>query len=365
MAVVSRIAIGVLAILMISGLLGACGSDDATPSAASASGPPTGSLRVFAYEDGFAPAYIKPFKKQYPDVDLRTSSYDSGDAAVVKMRAGFQTDIVNLCVEENAERAVALGLLQPIDTSRLEHWDRLFPAFKGLPGVTVNGKTYMVPVDAGVTGIIYRTDKIDPAPTRFADLFDDTYAGRVAMIDYPVTAIQVGALALGFSDPQHLTDEQLAQVRELYLSKKSNFRTLWSSWSDITQLFKTGEIWISVGYPGYPTDLKKEGVPVDFALAEEGQLLWTCGYGISKDCTNLDAAYALLNYYTSPEAQAYEASEWHYMVSNQDTLDVVSDKVRTEAGLDRPTDLGNALPAGPPKTGYDKWVRVWQEFKVK
>ena len=235
----------------------------------------------------------------------------------------------------------------------------------GLPGVPVDGQTYMVPVDAGVTGVIYRTDKIDPAPTRFADLFDDKYAGRVAMIDYPVTALQVGALALGFCDPQQLTDEQLAQVHELYLSRRSSFRTLWSSWSDITRLFMTGEIWISVGYPGYPTDLKKEGVPVDYALAGEGQLLWTCGYGISEDCTNLDAAYAQLNYYTSTEAQVFEASEWHYMVSNQDTREVDSEKVRTEAGLDRPADLGNALPAGPHKTGYDKRVRLWQEFEIK
>ncbi len=49
---------------------------------------------------------------------------------------------------------------------------------------------------------------------------------------------------------------------------------------------------------------------VQFAAAKEGQMLWTCGYGISPDIAeeNLDAAYALLNWYTSLPPQIYAAT---------------------------------------------------------
>jgi len=347
-----------------------CGDKASTQDSGDTSAEPgqvSGSLRLFAYEDGFAPKYLKPFRQQNPDLDLQAAAFDSGDAAIAKMRAGFDADVLNMCVEENAERLVQLGLVQPIDTSRIKYWDNIFPAFKDLPGVTMpDGKHYMVPVDAGTTGLVYNSDKISPAPTKFADIFDPKYAGKAAMIDYPVTAIQVGALALGYEDPTNLTDEQLENIKNLYIDakKRGQFRTFWQSWSDIANLLKTGEIEISMGYPGNSLEIQREGYPIEYKLAEEGQLLWTCGYGITKTCKNLDAAYALINYYLSPEAEAFEAKTWNYMVTNEEALKVVDPKVREEARLDMAYDLGNARPAAPPAQGYEKWVRIWQEIKA-
>ena len=347
-----------------------CGDKASTQDSGDTSAEPgqvSGSLRLFAYEDGFAPKYLKPFRQQNPDLDLQAAAFDSGDAAIAKMRAGFDADVLNMCVEENAERLVQLGLVQPIDTSRIKYWDNIFPAFKDLPGVTMpDGKHYMVPVDAGTTGLVYNSDKISPAPTKFADIFDPKYAGRAAMIDYPVTAIQVGALALGYEDPTNLTDEQLENIKNLYIDakKRGQFRTFWQSWSDIANLLKTGEVEISMGYPGNSLEIQREGYPIEYKLAEEGQLLWTCGYGITKTCKNLDAAYALINYYLSPEAEAFEAKTWNYMVTNEEALKVVDPKVREEARLDMAYDLGNARPAAPPAQSYEKWVRIWQEIKA-
>ena len=347
-----------------------CGDKASTQDSGDTSAEPgqvSGSLRLFAYEDGFAPKYLKPFRQQNPDLDLQAAAFDSGDAAIAKMRAGFDADVLNMCVEENAERLVQLGLVQPIDTSRIKYWDNIFPAFKDLPGVTMpDGKHYMVPVDAGTTGLVYNSDKISPAPTKFADIFDPKYAGKAAMIDYPVTAIQVGALALGYEDPTNLTDEQLENIKNLYIDakKRGQFRTFWQSWSDIANLLKTGEIEISMGYPGNSLEIQREGYPIEYKLAEEGQLLWTCGYGITKTCKNLDAAYALINYYLSPEAEAFEAKTWNYMVTNEEALKVVDPKVREEARLDMAYDLGNARPAAPPAQSYEKWVRIWQEIKA-
>ena len=108
-----------------------------------------------------------------------------------------------------------LGLVQPLDVSRIENWDRMFPVFQKLPGVTSpTASTTWCPSTPGVTGIVYDTTKVPRSPTSFMELFDPKYKGQVAMIDYPVTAIQVGALALGYTDPIHLTDEQLDERQE-------------------------------------------------------------------------------------------------------------------------------------------------------
>ena len=64
----------------------------------------------------------------------------------------------------------------------------------------------------------------------------------------------------------------------------------------------TGEVTIAEGYPGNVLDMQRGTAPrtSSFALAKEGQIVWTCGYGISSQADNVDAAYALLNYYLKP-----------------------------------------------------------------
>lgn len=362
---VHRTTILLTVLVLLAFAAAACGGEDETASTgATTPAEISGDLTLFAYEDGFVPKYIKPFKDKYPNVNLEASAYDSGDAAIAKMRAGFETDVINLCVEENAEQAVRLGLVIPLDTSRLTHWDEMFPVFQTLPGVTAeDGKHYMVPVDAGVTGVVYDTKNVTEPPTSFMDLFDPKYEGRVAMIDYPVTAIQVGALALGYEDPINLTDEQLENVKNLFIEakKRGQFRTFFSNDSEIVALFHTGEVDIGLGYPGNALDSQREGDPVAFAVAKEGQIVWTCGYGITKTAQNIDAAYALLDYYLSPEAQAFEVKQWSYYPTLQTTLDLLEGDTLKEAEIVK--QWNKVVPAAPPVEGYEKWVRAWQEVK--
>jgi spermidine/putrescine-binding protein len=346
-------------------VMAACGDEEASP-APSGTAPTevSGDLTLFAYEDGFVPKYVKPFKEAYPDVNLKASAYDSGDAAIAKMRAGFEADVINLCVEENAEQAVRLGLVQPLDVSRLTHWDEMFPVFLTLPAVTAeDGQHYLAPVDAGVTGVVYDTTKVTEKPSSFMDLFDPKYEGQVAMIDYPVTAIQVGALALGYEDPINLTSEQLDAVKNLYIEAKQRgqFRTFFSNDSEIVALFHTGEVSLAVGYPGNALDSQREGDPVEFTVCTEGQIVWTCGYAITKTCKNIDAAYALIDYYLSPEAQAFEVEQWRYFPTLETTLDLLDPKTRAQAEIVK--EWGNIVPAAPPVEGYDEWIRAWQEVK--
>lgn len=73
-----RLFLGAALILLVVAITG-CGGETGSAPSSSASGEPAGDLTLFAYEDGFVPKYIEPFKEQYPSVNLRTSVYDSGD----------------------------------------------------------------------------------------------------------------------------------------------------------------------------------------------------------------------------------------------------------------------------------------------
>jgi len=343
----------------------ACGESGTGGGATQSPGTVTGEVRILGYEDVTNPKYIGGFKEQYPDVKVRISAYEDGDQGLAKLRAGFQCDVINWCVDEPASRlALKLGYLQPIDVSRIRDWDRIFPVFYKLPLVTeADGNHYLVPTEAGITGIVYNTRYVKEKPDSWADLFDPRYRGKALMMDFPATAIQVGALALGFKDSLNLDAQQLEAVKRLYLDAKARgqFRTFYSNDSEIIDLMHSGEVVIGIGYPDNAERLRELGDPVEFATAKEGVLLWAGGYSISASCRNLDAAYALLNYYLSPEAEKFEAEHWGYYVANRDTLDVVRAAERER--LAEAEKWQNLALAGPPVEGYDAWIRLWQEVK--
>ncbi|MGE0780903.1 ABC transporter substrate-binding protein [Mycolicibacterium sp.] len=350
-------------------LLAACGGGEASTVGAGATNPSdpgsvSGTLRLYSYEDGFDPGYLESFHDQYPDITLETAGFGSNEEAIAKLKSGFKADVINTCVDEGALEAVEAGLYAPLDIARLEHWDEIWPAMKEMPGITYEGKTYVVPVDAGTGGLIYNADKIDPAPDSWTDLFDPKYQGHAALEDNAVTAIDIGALASGITDPLNMDAEQLESVKNFLSEHRSQFRTWWSDTGELAALLKSGEIDIASGYTGTVAELQEEGVNVNWAPAKEGRIMWTCGYGISPDIAeeNVDAAYALLNWYTSVPAQAYAATNWNYMASNKGVLDAVSPEVRETASLDTLSDLKNVIPASPPKDRA-AWIKAWAEVK--
>jgi spermidine/putrescine-binding protein len=323
----------------------------------------SGTLTFFAYEDAFDPHLLGPFEKANPDLTVRTAAFASGDEAVTKLRGGFEADVVNVCIEDTP-RMVSLGLLQPIDTSRIEAWDRMFPALKSMKGVEVDGQVYVVPMVGGTTGILYDSEAVPEGISSYRELFDPRFAGRIALGSDALTNIAIAAMVLGYPDPLSLDAAALADVERFLIDHKGDIRTFFRGDADVMNLFESGEIVAAApGYPGISNLLKDQGVPVEFSLAEEGQLTWVCGYGIGANAQDLDAAYALINHYAQPKIQAYQARKFSYLVSNQDTLKILPQEVINAIGLEHPEQLQAAIPYVIPEN-YDRWQEVWSRVRA-
>jgi spermidine/putrescine-binding protein len=320
-----------------------------------------GTLRVLAYEDSFPVAYIGPVLQDHPTLRFEHIPYDTDTEARSILADHYEPDVVAACVEESLALLVADGRLRPLDVSRIPTWDRLFPVFKALPGIVRDGNVWMVPVDSAPTGLMFDTDN-GPPPSSFSDLFRPELAGRVAIDAKPIIALHVGALVLGIPDPPSMNLQQIEAVTRFFLDLKRNktFPLLWATHGDIARLFRERRIFASTGFPGDTLDLQRAGLPVDFVIAAEGPMLWACGFGIGRQCRNVDAAYAFLEYVLETRSQAYLATEMNFMVSNPDTQRAVTPEVRTRAHLDAPLSFGAAALPEPPKH-LDAWVAAWEQ----
>jgi spermidine/putrescine transport system substrate-binding protein len=352
-------------LVFVLGLVAAAcssGGGDEPTEGASSGGPITGTVTLFGYEDNFVPEVIDPFLEANPDLNVKTAVFGSNDEAVTKLQNGFQADVINVCTEETG-RMVDLGLLQPIDTARIDAWDTLFPSLKEQEGVIVDGEVYMIPNVGGTSGIIYNPDEVPQGVDSYRDLFEDpALAGKVTLEDSASTVIAITALALGHEDPFNLTEDDLTEIKDYLIEHKSAIRALFKGDADFLSLYRTGEIVAGFGYHDYRAALTREGIPVEF-VPGEGSLAWICGMSLSASTQNEDAAYAAMNHYISPQTQSFYAESYTYLVSDQRTLDVLKPALVQELGLDDPTQLDAAIALQLPDN-YDQWLDVYREFKA-
>jgi spermidine/putrescine-binding protein len=319
-----------------------------------------GLLRVLAYEDSFPDVYIGSFLRAHPNLRFEHIPYDTDSQASSMLADGVEADVVAACVEESLARLVAGGHLQPLDVARIPRWDHVFPIFKSLPSVITGGDVWMIPVDSAPTGLMFDTTR-GPAPTSFRDLFSPELSGPIAIDAKPIIALHVGALVIGIEHPPSMSLEQLQRVEDFFvdLKRAGRFPLPWATHTDIERLFTERLIVASTGFPGDTRELQRLGLPVEFAIAEEGPMLWACGFGLGTRCQNVDAAYAFLDYMLDPVSQQHLAIDMNFMVSNQETARAVSPEVRVSAHLDAPLRFGEADLPEPP-LHYAAWLDAWQ-----
>jgi spermidine/putrescine transport system substrate-binding protein len=362
----TRLALGALiaACTLACGLaIAACGSGssstDVAPAPADPSAAATGTLSVFAYQDTVTDDLLDPFRKANPDLDLKTASFGSDEEAAAKLAGGFQADVVEVCLDELSP-LTARNLLRPIDPAGVTDWNQL--VFRDSDGVRDGSDALVVPLSAGPQGLIYNTDEIAPGEIdSFADLFDPAYAGRVALEgDYALPAIAETALALGMDDPMHISSDQLEQVKGKLIDDRDQFRSLWRSDADVVNLFRSGEVDLSDGGPGLAERIRRTGVNVEWVAPVERPLSWVCGLSLTSNGQNTDAAYKLINWQASPQAQAIRAADG-YVVTNPKAVALAPPEDRKVAD---PKSIENAIPEEEPPN-YDDWVRAFREFQAQ
>jgi spermidine/putrescine-binding protein len=352
-----------LLIVVTAACSSSSGSGEQNPPGAVSAGPVSGTLRIFSFEDELVPEVLGPFKDANPDLDVQTAVFTSSDEAVTKLQAGFQADVVNVCVRDT-QRLVDLNLIQPIDTGRITDWDSIIPAFKNFAGVKVNDTVYMVPNEGGVAGLIWNPKLVPEGLTSWKDVFENpALAGASTIEDSPYYSIAIGALALGYQDPYNLTEEDLQKVRDYFIAHKDQFRTFYEGDSQFLNLYKSGEIAGGMGFNDYPVTLAQSGQKATFLPVPNGTLTWTCGWAIPKSAQNLDAAYAMINHYLSPPAQDYYAENYNYWISNQKSIDALPEKIVKDLSLDHPDVMQTAI-ATQIASNYDAWLKAWAEIKA-
>lgn len=206
---------------------------------------------------------------------------------------------VAMLTKSFAETGAQEGLFEPIDTSVVTSLDHLYDFALDANGY---GPCYSL----CRYGIMYNADalaelNLDP-PTSYQDLFDDKYAGMVALPDMTSTAGPYMLVAM--AEAMGGSQEDVTPAMELMQEKKDNINLWYTASSDVVNAFTTGEanitVFMDINMPG----LMESGLNMVWVDAAEGSFAAPATINVVKGCQNPELAQLFVEYMISDEVQS-------------------------------------------------------------
>jgi putative spermidine/putrescine transport system substrate-binding protein len=273
-----------------------------------------------------------------------------------------QFDVVSASGDASL-RLVRAGYVQPINVDLVPNYADIFPDLKDKPYNTVDGVHYGIPHGRGANLLMWRTDKVSPAPTSWADMFDPTkpWAGKVSVYDAPIYIADAAVVLmsthpeLNIKNPYALDDTQFAAAVALLKAQKPAIGQYWTDYAKQQQAFESGDAVIGTTWQVITNLLQAEAppIPVKAIQPPEGSTGWSDTWMINSQTKHLNCAYKWLDYIVSPKVNAAVASWFGEAPANSKACGLT------------PTDQANCDAFYAADVNYWKSVWYWQTPEVK
>jgi len=155
-------------------------------------------VTVLCYSEYIDPEMLPEFEA-LTGMPLRIEVYEAQEEMVAKLQAGgdAQYDVV-VASDVVIRQLAGLGLLAPLDHSRIPNLRNVLPKFASPPFDP--GNRWSAPYLWGSTGIVYRDSTLDPDSVRWSDLLSDhPRFGRFVLMDEARTMMALALQAGGAS----------------------------------------------------------------------------------------------------------------------------------------------------------------------
>jgi spermidine/putrescine transport system substrate-binding protein len=240
---------------------------------------------------------------------------------------------IHVVTDWMADRMIRLGYVQKFDKSTMPNADaNLIERLKSPPFDP--NREFSMPWQSGMTGIIYRKDKVKRTPKSIDDLFDPAYKGKVTFLTEMRDSVGVVTAWQG-ADPEKATlDDYLKAVDKLQEEVDSGQIRGFTGNEYLKDLPK-GDSWVILGWSGDAVQLKADNPNIDFVLPESGGMLWTDNMQIPVGAPEPYTAEKFIDFIYQPEIEAPIEAYVNYICPVNGTKEVLAktDKALAENPL--------------------------------
>ncbi len=315
-------------------------------------------LNIYNWDDYIDEQTIPEFEKAF-DVKVNYDVYDSNETLLAKLQAGATGFDVIFPSDYMVEIMSKLGLLEPLDKSKLPNMANLDPVF--LDQAFDPGNQYSIPFAFGTVGIGYRSDKITEPVESWNVLFDPKYDGRIVMLDDVRETLGV-ALKLAGSSINTKNPDELQRAKEMLLKQKPLVKAYLAGQAE--QLLLSGDAWLVHNWSGDIYRAASENPAIKYVIPKEGSTKFLDNFAIPVSAQNKELAHQFINFLLQPEVDARIHNQVFFLSANKAAYPLLDPALRATvealspelaAKLEYVQDLGKETRL---------WDTIWTEIKT-
>ena len=188
-------------------------------------------------------------------------------------------------------------LLAEINFDNVPNIDQIDPLYMELSKSFDPENKYAVPYTWGTIGILYNKERLQelgvPAPTKWADLWDERLSGEILMQDSIRSAFMTGLKKNGYSLNTTNPDE-IAIAKNDLIAQKPLVQAYVVD--QVRDKMIGGEAAMGVMFSGDALYVMSENEDLDFVIPEEGTNVWIDGWVIPKNAPNKENAEKFIDF---------------------------------------------------------------------
>jgi spermidine/putrescine transport system substrate-binding protein len=283
---------------------------------------------VISNWDGYMPKDMAEKFKAATGIELEIAVHATNEEIMGKVTAsggeGFDVLFVS---SPFAEALNNLGLVQPIDHSKVPNLANLYPEATQLKHDP--GNVFSVPYTWGTTGLCYRTDLVKGTPESWNDLLkpSDELKGKITMLSTDRWLMAAGFLANGMSVN---TTEQadLDKVRDQLIETKRQLL----AFDDTTFYSKlvSGEASLVQAWDGWCNYGIAEKPEIKYVIPKEGSDLWVDAIVVTKASKNPEAAHKFIDFVLNAENGKWVVENIMYKSPNKAGMEAIDKAMLTQ-----------------------------------
>ena len=206
------------------------------------------------------------------------------------------------------EKMIRLGYLEELDHSKLGNFDANALDLYKDPWYDP-GNVHSIAWQSGITGIGYNPTLTGRPITKFDDLLDPEFAGRVGLFSEMRDTMSLTLLSLGI-DPETATVEDATRAKDKLLeaAQAGQFRNFYGN--DYYDELANGNLALTVAWSGDVSQMKLYDNPdVEFVVPADGGMLWIDNMAIPKAAAHPLDAHMMMDFWYDP-ANAVPLTEY-------------------------------------------------------
>ena len=344
------IALTLAALLLGSTLAGCSGGDGKAEN---------GQVVLYTWENMFPQEVLDGFTEE-TGIEVTYSNFDTDETMLARLESakGGDYDVI-IADDYIIETAIQEGLVQELDTSKLENYGSINPVYQNQFFDPEN--KYTVPYGAGVQTIVYDPSLVDIEIKGYADLWDESLKDNVGVIDsYRV----IDGMALKVLGESYNTEDTatIEAAGDKLLELAPNIRLIKDNNTQDDLL--SGEVGAAVLYTSMVTLAKMTNPDLKVVFPEEGIGFGVMAQFIPSDAPNAESAYKFIDYILQPEVSAQCFEYLGYYCTNKDAEQYISEEYREFLTLPEGIDMENMeMIENISAEAVEVHNRVYTEFK--